>query len=206
MCCWCILLTCCCGIQNMCNVFNYLSGMLLYKSSLIFSDVPTLSTPRSIAAAGALGWPSNHKLFKYSCRGVSLSSCSCWQTGLLGHLIVLAVSCSLLPSSNSVDSKSLLLSTSLVHLKLHTWNRCLHFLTCFNRRLPLTNEHVDDIWLLNKLFSDCRNLVSASQDGKLIVWDGYTTNKVRNFHFLLLVGCVVGRVRNRAIPFVRDMP
>jgi len=24
----------------------------------------------------------------------------------------------------------------------------------------------------------CRNLVSASQDGKLIVWDGYTTNKV----------------------------
>jgi len=23
-----------------------------------------------------------------------------------------------------------------------------------------------------------RNLVSASQDGKLIVWDGYTTNKV----------------------------
>ncbi|XP_033097759.1 guanine nucleotide-binding protein subunit beta-1-like [Anneissia japonica] len=26
--------------------------------------------------------------------------------------------------------------------------------------------------------SDCRNLVSASQDGKLIVWDSYTTNKV----------------------------
>lgn len=24
----------------------------------------------------------------------------------------------------------------------------------------------------------CRSLVSASQDGKLIVWDGYTTNKV----------------------------
>lgn len=24
----------------------------------------------------------------------------------------------------------------------------------------------------------CRNLVSASQDGKLIVWDGHTTNKV----------------------------
>ena len=24
----------------------------------------------------------------------------------------------------------------------------------------------------------CRNLVSASQDGKLIVWDSYTTNKV----------------------------
>ncbi|KAF6021469.1 hypothetical protein EB796_020218 [Bugula neritina] len=26
--------------------------------------------------------------------------------------------------------------------------------------------------------TDSRNLVSASQDGKLIVWDGYTTNKV----------------------------
>ena len=25
----------------------------------------------------------------------------------------------------------------------------------------------------------CRSLVSASQDGKLIVWDGYTTNKAR---------------------------
>ena len=28
------------------------------------------------------------------------------------------------------------------------------------------------------LFRFYRNLVSASQDGKLIVWDGYTTNKV----------------------------
>uniref|UniRef100_A0A1I7WE42 WD_REPEATS_REGION domain-containing protein n=1 Tax=Heterorhabditis bacteriophora TaxID=37862 RepID=A0A1I7WE42_HETBA len=27
--------------------------------------------------------------------------------------------------------------------------------------------------------SDSRNLVSASQDGKLIVWDSYTTNKTR---------------------------
>lgn len=27
-------------------------------------------------------------------------------------------------------------------------------------------------------FCVSRNLVSASQDGKLIVWDGYTTNKV----------------------------
>lgn len=25
----------------------------------------------------------------------------------------------------------------------------------------------------------CRLLVSASQDGKLIIWDSYTTNKVR---------------------------
>ena len=29
-----------------------------------------------------------------------------------------------------------------------------------------------------ELCCDSRNLVSASQDGKLIVWDGYTTNKV----------------------------
>lgn len=28
--------------------------------------------------------------------------------------------------------------------------------------------------------SDSRNLVSASQDGKLIVWDSHTTNKVRS--------------------------
>lgn len=27
--------------------------------------------------------------------------------------------------------------------------------------------------------SDSRNLVSASQDGKLIVWDSHTTNKVQ---------------------------
>ena len=30
--------------------------------------------------------------------------------------------------------------------------------------------------------SDSRNLVSASQDGKLIVWDSYTTNKVCLFY------------------------
>lgn len=29
--------------------------------------------------------------------------------------------------------------------------------------------------------SSSRNLVSASQDGKLIVWDSYTTNKVGRF-------------------------
>lgn len=27
--------------------------------------------------------------------------------------------------------------------------------------------------------TDRRHLVSASQDGKLIIWDAYTTNKVR---------------------------
>ena len=32
----------------------------------------------------------------------------------------------------------------------------------------------------------CRNLVSASQDGKLIVWDGYTTNKVSREHYHLI--------------------
>lgn len=30
------------------------------------------------------------------------------------------------------------------------------------------------------LFCVCRLLVSASQDGKLIVWDSYTTNKVKS--------------------------
>ena len=28
--------------------------------------------------------------------------------------------------------------------------------------------------------ADSRNLVSASQDGKLIVWDSYSTNNVRS--------------------------
>ena len=41
-----------------------------------------------------------------------------------------------------------------------------------------------------------RNLVSASQDGKLIVWDGYTTNKVRTPHLLLISStCRVGTLR-----------
>ena len=36
-----------------------------------------------------------------------------------------------------------------------------------------------------------RNLVSASQDGKLIVWDGYTTNKVlTDITVQLLYKCV----------------
>lgn len=39
--------------------------------------------------------------------------------------------------------------------------------------------------------SDSRNLVSASQDGKLIVWDSYTTNKVstwlRTSYYVLLI-------------------
>ena len=36
--------------------------------------------------------------------------------------------------------------------------------------------------------SDSRNLVSASQDGKLIVWDGFTTNKVGVEGFVFQVG------------------
>jgi len=34
------------------------------------------------------------------------------------------------------------------------------------------------IIMWNYMVAFSRNLVSASQDGKLIVWDGYTTNKV----------------------------
>jgi len=36
-------------------------------------------------------------------------------------------------------------------------------------------------------FCVCRSLVSASQDGKLIVWDGYTTNKVGQFFVIYLL-------------------
>lgn len=52
-------------------------------------------------------------------------------------------------------------------------------LTC-----PLTLEFcmfhycVDAKMNLNLIVFSFRNLVSASQDGKLIVWDSYTTNKV----------------------------
>ena len=34
--------------------------------------------------------------------------------------------------------------------------------------------------------ADSRNLVSASQDGKLIVWDSYSTNKVIILHDILI--------------------
>ena len=34
--------------------------------------------------------------------------------------------------------------------------------------------------------ADSRNLVSASQDGKLIVWDSYSTNKVIILHNILI--------------------
>lgn len=48
--------------------------------------------------------------------------------------------------------------------------------------LRISNErHAIKIRELSRLlchFVWFRNLVSASQDGKLIVWDGYTTNKV----------------------------
>jgi len=40
----------------------------------------------------------------------------------------------------------------------------------------------------------CRNLVSASQDGKLIVWDAYTTNKVLMSHCYISVNVCCGKV------------
>ena len=46
--------------------------------------------------------------------------------------------------------------------------------------------------------SDSRNLVSASQDGKLIVWDSYTTNKVFLFIYLR-VGCLAIRKRGKSV-------
>ena len=33
----------------------------------------------------------------------------------------------------------------------------------------------------------CRNLLSASQDGKLIVWDGFTTSKVSAMSFNIAI-------------------
>jgi WD40 repeat protein len=39
--------------------------------------------------------------------------------------------------------------------------------------------------------SDSRNLVSASQDGKLIVWDSHTTNKVSSIHLILFVSSLL---------------
>ena len=41
----------------------------------------------------------------------------------------------------------------------------------------LLSGHLAKIYAMHWA-SDSRNLVSASQDGKLIVWDSYSTNKV----------------------------
>lgn len=42
--------------------------------------------------------------------------------------------------------------------------------------------------------SDSRNLVSASQDGKLIVWDSHTTNKVSFFSFGVFFGTKLSKL------------
>ena len=48
-----------------------------------------------------------------------------------------------------------------------------------------------------------RNLVSASQDGKLIVWDAYTTNKVSVLLLLIVaVVIVVCYSINRTLPYL----
>lgn len=43
-----------------------------------------------------------------------------------------------------------------------------------------------------------RLMVSASQDGKLIVWDTYTTNKVRNKRIGVNVNCV-SKIRDEKV-------
>ena len=48
-------------------------------------------------------------------------------------------------------------------------------------RYKLFAGHLAKIYAMHWA-SDSRNLVSASQDGKLIVWDSYSTNKVRHKH------------------------
>lgn len=55
-------------------------------------------------------------------------------------------------------------------------------------------HHKDDPSCLPAVtvFTSCflsRLLVSASQDGKLIIWDSYTTNKVRVTDVLQIVNC-----------------
>ena len=47
--------------------------------------------------------------------------------------------------------------------------------------LPWAKFQEFDVKKLWSFYSSYRNLVSASQDGKLIVWDSYTTNKVKIF-------------------------
>ena len=53
--------------------------------------------------------------------------------------------------------------------------------------------------------SSSRNLVSASQDGKLIVWDSYTTNKVCKNEDLFFKGMNLFLIKKRftLFPFVR---
>lgn len=53
--------------------------------------------------------------------------------------------------------------------------------------------------------SDSRNLVSASQDGKLIVWDSHTTNKVSNI-LSLFDSCVTTRAPKNQILFPKFCP
>jgi len=45
----------------------------------------------------------------------------------------------------------------------------------------------------------CRSLVSASQDGKLIVWDGYTTNKVSINNLTRLLITYISEIRTKQV-------
>ena len=46
--------------------------------------------------------------------------------------------------------------------------------------------------------ADSRNLVSASQDGKLIVWDSYSTNKVKPKIFLSFIHSYIAESKTHA--------
>ena len=50
--------------------------------------------------------------------------------------------------------------------------------------------------------ADSRNLVSASQDGKLIVWDSYSTNKVRHHHHAKETNCKACNNRLNQVPAI----
>lgn len=69
-------------------------------------------------------------------------------------------------------------TNSQLHMSLDNsfFRFCLHVaLQCFNSCTSIFAMDIMQVYMI----CVCRNLVSASQDGKLIVWDGYTTNKVR---------------------------
>lgn len=55
--------------------------------------------------------------------------------------------------------------------------------------------------LINLLCFD-RNLVSASQDGKLIVWDAYTTNKVEIGIIISLFQYSIGEISHFVVRFM----
>ena len=67
------------------------------------------------------------------------------------------------------------------------------FLTCAVSLLCFPQGHLSKIYSMHWA-NDSRHIVSASQDGKLIVWDAYTTNKGKSgmfFFVFFLFSCLL---------------